>query len=132
MRKSQPSLQTPSQGVALAAPSSSKLGPLADEKVRFVAGVLLALVLGFLPAHFIAWMREQSAYEEIDRKVIRAQQAADTPESYALLDKVRADQLARKEAEQRNAAIIAIVIWGAVASGIAFAWFRKIPWDSFE
>ena len=45
---------------------------------------------------------------------------------------LRADQLERKEAERRNAAIIAIVIWGAVASGIAFAWFRKIPWDSFE
>lgn len=132
LRKSQPVLQTPSQGVALAAPSSSKLGPLGDEKVRFVAGVLLAIILGFVPAHFIAGMREQSAYEEIDRKVIRAQQAAETPEAYALLDKVRADQLARKEAEQRNAAIIAIVIWGAVASGIAFVWFRKIPWDSFE
>jgi hypothetical protein len=132
MRKSQPVMQTPSQGVALAVPSSSKLGPLRDEKVRFVAGVLLALVLGFLPAHVIAGMREDSAYEEIDRKVIRAQQAADTPESYALLDKVRADQLERKEAEQRNAAIIALVIWGAVASGIAYAWFRKIPWDSFE
>jgi hypothetical protein len=77
-------------------------------------------------------MREESEYQEIDRKVIRAQQAADTPESYALLDKVRADQLARKEAEQRNAAIIALVIWGAVSSGIAYAWFRKIPWDSFE
>jgi len=132
LRKSQPVMQTPSQGVALAAPSSSKLGPLGDEKVRFVAGVLLAIVLGFVPAHVIAGMREESAYAEIDRKVIRAQQAAETPEAYALLDKVRADQLARKEAEQRNAAIIAIVIWGAVASGIAYAWFRKIPWDSFE
>jgi hypothetical protein len=132
LRKSQPVLQTPSQGVALAAPSSSKLGPLGDEKVRFVAGVLLAIGLGFLPAHVIAGMREESAYAEIDRKVIRAQQAAETPEAYALLDKVRADQLARKEAEQRNAAIIALVIWGAVASGIAYAWFRKIPWDSFE
>lgn len=132
MRKSQPSLQTPSQGVALAAPSSSKLGPLGDEKVRFVAGVALALGLGFLPAHLIAASREQSAYDEIDRKVVRAQMAAETPESYALLDKMRADQLDRKEAERRNAAIIAIFVWGLVASGVAFAWFKKIPWDSFE
>lgn len=132
LRKSQPSLQTPSQGVALAAPSSSKLGPLGDERVRFAAGVLLAVVLGFLPAHVIAGMREDSAYEEIDRKVIRAQQAAETPEAYATLDKVRADQLDRKESEQRNAAIIAIFVWGLVASGIAFVWFKKIPWDNFE
>lgn len=132
IRRSQPVMQTPSQGVALAAPSSSKLGPLGDEKVRFVAGVLLALGLGFLPAHIIAGMREESAYAEIDRKVIRAQQAADSPEAYAALDKLRADQLDHKEAERRNAAIIALFVWGLVASGIAFAWFKKIPWDSFE
>lgn len=129
MRKSQPIAVVPG---GVAAPSSSKLGPLGDERVRFVAGVLLALGLGFLPAHVIAGMREESAYEEIDRKVVRAQQAADTPEAYAGLDKMRVDQLERKEAERRNAAIIAIFIWGLVASGIAFAWFKKIPWDSFE
>lgn len=129
MRKSQPIMTL--GGVVASAPSS-KLGPLGDERVRFVAGVLLALGLGFLPAHMIAGMREESAYEEIDRKVVRAQQAAETPEAYALLDKMRADQLDRKEAERRNAAIIAVFVWGLVASGIAFAWFKKIPWDSFE
>jgi hypothetical protein len=132
LRRSQPVMQTPNQGVAIAAPSSSKLGPLANDRVRFVVGVALALGLGFLPAHVIAGMREESAYAEIDGKVIRAQQQAETPEAYAVLDKVRADQLERKESERRNAAIIAIFIWGLVASGIAFAWFKKIPWDSFE
>lgn len=131
MRKSQP-IMTPVSGVAVASAPSSKLGPLGDERVRFVAGIALALGLGFLPAHLIAGMREESAYEEVDRKVVRAQQAAETPEAYALLDKMRADQLDRKEAERRNAAIIAIFMWGLVASGIAFAWFKKIPWDSFE
>jgi hypothetical protein len=128
VRKSQP---IPVVAGGVAAASSSKLGPLGDERVRFVAGVVLALGLGFLPAHMIAGMREESAYEEIDRKVVRAQQAAESPEAYALLDKMRADQLDRKEAERRNAAIIAIFVWGLVASGIAFAWFKKIPWDDY-
>lgn len=138
LRKSQPSMQVPNVagGVAVeggvAARSSSKLGPLGDERVRYVAGVVLAILLGFVPAHVVAGMREESAYAEIDHKVIRAQQAADTPETYALLDRMRADAIERKEAERRNAAIIAIVIWGLAAAGIGYVWFRKIPWDSFE
>jgi hypothetical protein len=64
--------------------------------------------------------------------VIHAQQQADTPDTYATLDKTRADFLDRKESEQRSAAIIALVIWAAVGGAIAFAWFKKIPWDSLE
>jgi hypothetical protein len=139
-RKSQPSLQvpnktaTPAGGVAVvggtAAPS--KLGLLGNERARFVAGILLSIAIGFIPAHLVAKAREQSAYAEIDQKVIHVQQQADSPEMYAMLDKTRADYLDRKESEQRNAAIIALVIWGIVGGGIAFAWFKKIPWDSFE
>jgi hypothetical protein len=57
---------------------------------------------------------------------------ADTPELYAQLDKTRADALDRKESERRNAAIIALAIWGLVGGAIAFVWFKKIPWDSYE
>ncbi|HUS32088.1 MAG TPA: hypothetical protein VMZ53_26495, partial [Kofleriaceae bacterium] len=137
-RKSKPSLQVPNMmgGTAVeggvSAPSTSKLGPLGNERVRYIVGVVLAILIGFLPAHFVASSMEQGAYDELDQKVIRAQQQADTPELYAALDKTRADFLDRKEAERRNAAIIALVIWGIVGGGIAFAWFKKIPWDSFE
>jgi hypothetical protein len=110
----------------------SKLGPLADERVRFAAGVVLAIVLGFVPAHFVAASREASAYKEIDTKVLARQQLADTPETYATLDRMRADQLTRKKGEQRNAAIIAFAIWALVGGGLAFAWFKKIPWDDLE
>lgn len=130
-RASQPSLATPSGGVAVVG-GTSKLGPLANERVRFVAGVVLAVLLGFVPAHLIASSREKDAYAEIDRKVVHAQQQADTPDAYATLDKTRADFLDRKESERRSAAIIALVIWAAVGGAIAFAWFKKIPWDSLE
>jgi hypothetical protein len=141
-RKSQPSLQvpnataTPAGGTAVvggvAAAPSSKLGPLGSERTRLLAGLALAMILGFVPAHFISKMREDGAYEEIDRKVMRAQMQADTPELYAQLDKTRADALDRKESERRNAAIIALAIWGLVGGAIAFVWFKKIPWDSYE
>lgn len=131
-RPSQPSMQAPNATVdavgGTVAPSS--FGPLGDPKIRFVAGVLLAIILGFVPAHFVASMKEDSAYETIDRKVIAAQQAADSPELYANLDRVRAEQLGRKETEQRNAAIIGFAVWALVGAAIAFVWFKKIPWDA--
>lgn len=125
-RKSQPSMQVPNEPVTTV---PSKLGPLGDERVRFAAGVLLAVVLGFVPAHFVAKMKEDSATEAVDRKVIAAQQQADTPELYANLDRMRSDQLDRKKTEHRNAAIIGFAVWALVGGGIAFAWFKKIPWD---
>lgn len=128
-RKSQPSLDAAAEPVVA---RSSKLGPLADPRTRFAAGVLLAILIGFVPAHLVASMREHSTYKEIDDKVIAAQQLADTPEAYAMLDKMRADQLAKKQGEQRNAAIIAFAIWGLVGGAIAFGWFKKIPWAEWE
>lgn len=127
-RASQPSMQVPNAPVDVVAPS--KLGPLGDERVRFAVGIFLAIILGFVPAHFVAKMREESAYETIDKKVIVAQQAADTMDTYATLDRLRADQLARKEGEKRNAAIIGFVVWALVGGGLGFVWFKKIPWDA--
>ncbi|HEY5946855.1 MAG TPA: hypothetical protein VIV40_15235, partial [Kofleriaceae bacterium] len=129
-RKSQPSLAVNAADAAVV--KQSKLGPLADPRTRFAAGVLLAILLGFVPAHLVASMREGSAYKAIDNKVLAAQQLADTPDAYATLDSMRADQLRRKKGEQRNTAIIALAIWALVGSGIAFAWFKKVPWDDLE
>jgi hypothetical protein len=138
-RRPEPSLQTPNRApspVALAAAvepkRGGKLGPLGDPRARFAVGVLLAVLIGFVPAHLVAATRERSAFEDVDGKVIAAQQLADTPEAYATLDRMRADQLRRKESEKRNAAIIAFAIWALVGGGIAFAWFKKIPWDRLE
>jgi hypothetical protein len=135
-RKSEPSLTTGriSKPALPAAPvtAKSKLGPLADPRARFAVGVLLAILLGFVPAHFVASARESSAYKAIDNKVLAAQQMADTPDAYATLDRMRADQLERKRGEQRNTAIIALAIWALVGAGIAFVWFKKVPWDRFD
>lgn len=130
MRRSAPSIQPATQPIA-AAPVAKRSG-LANANTRFIAGVLLCLGLGFVPAHFVGKMREDSAFEAIDRKVIGAQQLVETQEQYALLDNLRADQLAKKYSERRNAALIAILVWAAVAGALAFVWFKKIDWDRFE
>jgi hypothetical protein len=120
-RKSQP---------VIAAQPAKRGNPLADTRVRFAAGVVLAILLGFVPAHFVAAMREKSAFDEVDRKVIAAQEDPSTP--YDSLDQLRADQMSRKQSDRRSVAIIAFLIWGAVGGGVAYGWFKRIPWERLE
>jgi hypothetical protein len=129
-RISKPSLQAPNVPVDVVAPSSNKFGPLGEPRVRFAAGIFLAIIIGFVPAHFVAKMREDSAFATVDKKVIVAQQTADTLDTWRALDSLRADQLARKEAEKRNAAIIGFVVWALVGAGVGWAFFKKVPWDA--
>lgn len=125
-RKSQPAIAAQEPPAMVKA---SKLGPLADERVRTIAGVVLAILIGFLPAHLIARSREASAYRDIDAQLVSIQAQADTPDAYAQLDYTRAAFLERKKDERRSIALMALAIWALVGGGLAFAWFRKIPWD---
>jgi len=125
LRASQPAIAQPPPVTV----KSSKLGPLADERVRTIAGVVLAIVIGFLPAHLLARSREASAYHEIDTQLVSLQAQAETPEEWEQLDHTRASFLERKQDERRNIALMALVIWALVGGGLGYAWFRKIPWD---
>ena len=125
MRRSQPSIQPP---------NVTHDGPrgLGDPKLRFALGIVIAIVLGFVPAHLIASMREHSAFEEIDRKVLAKQESIDTDDAYAALDKFRDEQLGRKHEDRRNIAITALLMWALAGGAIGYVWFRRIPWDRFE
>jgi hypothetical protein len=125
LRASQPAIAQPPPVTV----KPSKLGPLADERVRTIAGVVLAILIGFLPAHLVARSREASAYREIDTQLVSLQAQAETPEAWAQLDHTRASFLERKKDERRNIALMALVIWALVGGGLGYAWFRKIPWD---
>jgi hypothetical protein len=125
LRASQPAIAQPPPVTV----KPSKLGPLADERVRTIAGVVLAILIGFLPAHLVARSREASAYHAIDAQLVSLQAQAETPEEWAQLDHTRASFLERKQDERRNIALMALVIWALVAGGLGYAWFRKIPWD---
>jgi hypothetical protein len=122
-----PSSSSPRQPAVTSLPS--KLGPLANERVRTIAGVVLAIVLGFLPAHFIARSREASAYRDLDARLVSIQSGADTPEAWATLDKTRAEFLDRKHEERRTIALMALAIWALVGGAIGYGWFKRVPWD---
>ena len=115
-------------------PRSEPLGVVAPEppRWRFAAGVLLAIILGFIPAHIVATVRERSAFAAIDNEVSETQKASSAPNAtvpYAKLDEFRDAREDRKKSERRSIALLSMVIWAAVAGGLAYVWFRRIPWD---
>lgn len=105
--------------------------PLANERIRFALGVVIALLIGFLPAHLVAAMREKSAFADIDANVVAVQAQADSAASYAALDQFRAAQLERKHDDRQGIALMALFMWGAAGGAIAYVWFRRIRWDRF-
>jgi hypothetical protein len=96
---------------------------LGSARVRLVAGVALAIALGFVPAHLVAGMRERSAFAAIDAKVAAVQSTADTPDSYAALDGFRAEQLDAKHGARRSIAVTALLVWAAAGAALAYSWF---------
>ena len=124
-RRSQPSM-APATAPAAASPRGNLLG---DPRVRLVAGVVLAILIGFVPAHFVASIREKSAYAAVDREIDTTQQEAQTMDAYNALDARRDELLARKYDERRSIAITALLLWAAAGAGIAYVWFRRIPWN---
>jgi hypothetical protein len=105
---------------------------IADARVRLAAGVVLAILLGFIPAHFIASARE-GVYDEINAEVALYQkkQVVDL-DDYKALDGYRAKQQSRKEDKQRDIALVSLIVWAAVGAGFSFVWFRVIDWDKLS
>jgi len=106
--------------------------PLGDERVRFIAGVVLAILIGFVPAHFVASMRERSAFDGVDETVKTAQANVSSMDEYNKLDQLREDALTRKKDSRRSIAVMAFVIWAAVGGAAAYGWFKRIDWERFE
>jgi hypothetical protein len=119
----------PSTPVLAVAPRS-RLGPLADERVRMAAGVVVAILLGFVPAHLIASAWERSAYRTIDAKVDHDyQEAEESTDAYALLDTVRDHELDAKRSTRTNIVVVCLLVWAAAGVGVGYVWFKRVPWD---
>jgi hypothetical protein len=99
-----------------------KLGPLADVKVRFAAGVVAAVLLGFIPATIVASIRERSAYHSIDEQYLKEAETSQDPD----LD---AKYLDKKRSERRGIAFTSMLIWALAGGGVAYVWFRRVPWE---
>jgi hypothetical protein len=104
-------------------------GAFADARVRFAVGVAVAVLLGFVPAHLFATLRERAAYGAIDQVVVVRQAELDNYEAWQQLDPLREVQLAKKKSQRREIAIVALLVWAAAGGGIAYGWFRRVPWD---
>jgi hypothetical protein len=109
--------------------SAAQLARLAAPRARFAAGVLLAILLGFVPTYIVASIREDHAFRAIDAKVATIQSAVDSEDSYEALDGFRAEQLRQKRSARQRIALTSMVIWAAAGGGLAYAWFKRVPWD---
>jgi hypothetical protein len=116
---------TPMPGVPVTVAADAQETP----RARFAAGVIIAIIVGFVPAHFIAASRETSAFERVDKAVIETQAGALDAESYARLDEFRDKQLAYKEGRKFSIAWQSMLIWAVVGGAFAYAWFYRVPWD---
>jgi hypothetical protein len=100
-----------------------------DERVRFVAGVVVAAALGCIPALVTSSVRKRSAFADLDSQLERQQSQILTRTDWDNLDRVRASFIERKKAEQQSIAVTSLLLWVIVSGGVAFVWFRKIDWD---
>ncbi len=96
---------------------------------RLPAGVAIAIVLGFIPAHFIGGMREHAKYGPIDRDLAAAQSAALTQADHDDLDGLRRGALQRKRDARTLIILTSMLVWAAAGGALGYVWFRKIPWD---
>lgn len=116
---------TPVPGVPVTVAAEAQETP----RARFAAGVIVAILVGFVPAHFIAASREASAFDAVDKAVIETQAGAVDPDSYARLDEFRDKQLSYKESRKFSIAWQSMLIWAVVGGAVAYAWFYRVPWD---
>lgn len=100
-----------------------------DERVRFIAGVVVAAALGCVPALVTASVRKRSAFADLDGQLERQQSQILTRADWDNLDRVRVSFVERKKSEQQSIALTSLLLWAAVSGGVAFLWFRKIDWD---
>lgn len=97
-------------------------------RARFAAGVLGAVLVGFVPAHIVASVRE-GVYDDIDSKITEVQERVgdvDAPIAYAQLDAFRDDQLATKKRHRRNIALLGLVVWAVAGGAAGYVWFKRL------
>ncbi|HUS64321.1 MAG TPA: hypothetical protein VMZ28_07245 [Kofleriaceae bacterium] len=133
-----PSLGGTRSAAAVAGSSSLYKGPLLermrdtmanDPRARFLAGVLLAFLVGLIPAQLFAMWRTDVARDEVSSALQGEYRQASTPELWATLETAREDASALMSSRQRRVAVSAALLWVATGAGVAFLWFRVIDWD---
>lgn len=119
----------PEQAARTDAVSRARRALASDDRLRFTAGVLLILALGFLPAHLLASVREDSAYSQVRKEVRAAYAEVRTADQWHALDPYLAGQLDVMDSQRTNITVTSLLLWALVAAGLGFVWFRVIDWN---
>lgn len=105
---------------------------LADRpRARFVAGLFLALVLGFIPAHAVSALRESAAYSQIQGELREQYARVTTSQELSGAEMMRTAKLDQMRSKQVGIAITACALWALVGAGFAYVWFRRIDWSRY-
>jgi hypothetical protein len=109
-------------------PLERALDLLAESRVNFAVGVLLATLLGFLPAHVVGCARE-GGYDEIRAEATAGYGAIDSPEAWDSAADAREEGLSRLASRRTNVAVSGMLVWIAAFAALGYVWFRVIDWD---
>jgi hypothetical protein len=109
--------QTPVAPTPVSLPDAA---PRRFSRPHFIVGCVIALAVGFVPAHFLASMREKTAFAEIDNKVASAYASVDSFETYQALDAAREKLLDEKESKQKSIALTSMLLWAVISAGVGF------------
>lgn len=129
LQRKQSSSIAPVNTRATALPSRGRLGPLSDPRNRFAAGVLAAILVGFVPTHVIASFREHDAYAKVDSKYLVEASSAPDSAAWAALDE---PALREKKSAQRDIALTSLLLWALFSGAAGYVWFRRIPWANLD
>ena len=98
--------------------------PKPFSREQFLLGIVIALVVGFLPTHLIASAREKAAFRAVDKQVEAAYASADSPETYQALDAAREKFIDAKQSARTMIGLTSMLMWGVISTGVGFAFFR--------
>ena len=127
---STPASQSPATWRAQAAAAEGAPGTTRERqfsRTHFLAAVVIGLVVGFVPAHVVANMREKSAFAELDAKLATIHSAADSTETYGALDAAREKLRDEKQSKRTMIALTSMLMWAVIGAGVAFAFLRYAP-----
>jgi hypothetical protein len=91
--------------------------------------VVLAVALAAIPALLFGASRQRAAFADLDAQLDKRQAAVVTREDWEGLDRIRASVLDRKRDERQTIVVTTLLLWAALAGGLAWVWFRKVDWD---
>ena len=100
-----------------------------DTRLRILAGVALALVVGFIPVQVISTVRERAAFAEIDHDLLSIYQGISSQAEWDDLEETLEQYRDLKRSRRLNIAVTSVLLWAGFAGGIGFVWFRKLNWD---